>query len=440
MRQQFISVCKYSHRFLPACFLIFLCVLVSWILVTPRPVIAQDHPSLLTAVSPTPSGVSPTPDVQLQQLYTVAQNDITVANAFVTFAGVVLSIAAVVLAAAGLFEFLGRRQLNTRFQQISHLERQLDKHIQQVADLEQQVKKQIDNHTQQVAHLEERFEKQVEQLQLRTDYETRLFNERLAALDHQFDAKSQNFMEASYNFNMGKVAYQAGDDELAIEYFQEALKFQPTNPRILERIGRSYSNLNDMPRAISCLEEALKIDEDYIPALRSLALCYRYTDPQRAIECLKHAVKVKPDGFEAMDFLGLIYRDQGLIDEAIKSHEEAFKHQKRPETEFYLSILYAMKGDKKRAKARALSAESDLDSPEHDKRIRPVWKLLIQAAYPILDGDKERAVQFIQMTTQYITTHRIHEALKGHIVFLLEASDHSDWLPEFMQHIRLQTK
>ena len=105
-----------------------------------------------------------------------------------------------------------------------------------------------------------------------------------------------------------------------------------------------------------------------------------------------------------------------------------------------MSILYAMKGDKKRAKARALSAESDLDSPEHDKRIRPVWKLLIQAAYPILDGDKERAVQFIQMTTQYITTHRIHEALKGHIVFLLEASDHSDWLPEFMQHIRLQTK
>lgn len=382
-------------------------------------------------ISPTPSSTGPSQDAQTQQLYTVAQNDITVANGFVTFAGVILSIVAVVVAIAGILEILGRRQIESRIQQVAQLElrleQQLETRTQQFATLEHQIEEQV-----------QAFAKRLEQLDKEIINEQSAFQEHLKDLAHRFENENQQFMEASYNFSMGKAAYLDGDDQHTIEYFLEALKLWPNNPRILERIGRSYSNLNDIAQAIFYLDRALAIDPSHIPSLRSLALCYRGTEPQKAIDYLNRALKVNPAGFEALDFLGLIHRDLGLVEEAIGYHERALAIKKRPETEFYLSILYAMKGDIKGAKVRALSAEYDTYKQEHDKRMRPVWKNLVQSSVHIIDGNKEKALQLIRESTHDIKTQRIYEALKGHLEFLLQAHDHSDWLPEFMELVRLQ--
>src|SRR5207253_10762505 len=103
-------------------------------------------------------------------------------------------------------------------------------------------------------------------------------------------------------------------------------------------------------------------------------LCYRYTNPEKAIEYLNRSLAVNPRGYEALDFLGLIYRDNGDINKAISCHEEALKIQQRPETYFYLSILYALKGDIRGARVMALSGDYDTSKQEHDQRVRPVWK------------------------------------------------------------------
>jgi len=112
--------------------------------------------------------------------------------------------------------------------------------------------------------------------------------------------------------------------------------------------------------------------------------------------------------------------------------------EQRPETEFYLSILYSLKGKQRRAQLIAALAEEDLGKKEHDQRIRPVWKTLIHAGIPIIDGKKDEALSLIQTLTTYITTQRIYEALKGHLQFLLEGTDHKDWLPEFMEILKLK--
>jgi tetratricopeptide (TPR) repeat protein len=236
----------------------------------------------------------------------------------------------------------------------------------------------------------------------------------------------------AYLYNQANEAYRDGDNASAIEHYLRALELQPNNIRLLERIGRAYTNLNETEQAVKYFEKALSIDPSNSATLRSLALLYRYTDQEKALKYLNRSLKINPENFEALDFLGLFYRDQGLIDEAISAHEEALKLMKRPETEFYLSMLYAQKGDYRRARLLDLSADLDLNEREHDERIRPIWKTLIRCGHLIFDDNKVEALKLTRMLTQGITTQRINDTITSHLQFLLAATDHKDWIPEFM--------
>ena len=157
-------------------------------------------------------------------------------------------------------------------------------------------------------------------------------------------------MEASYDYSEGTKDYRAGDNKPAIENYLAALRYLPKSPRILERIGRAYSNLNEKEKAYEYLKQAIDIDPHYEPTLRSLALYYRYSNNQEAIRILKQILEKNPFAYESWDFLGLCYRDQlqqgqllsknqEIIDKAIDAHEKARNIKERPETEFYLGIL-----------------------------------------------------------------------------------------------------
>ena len=61
-----------------------------------------------------------------------------------------------------------------------------------------------------------------------------------------------------------------------------------------------------------------------------------------------------------------------------------------------------------------------------------MWKILIEAGIPIIEGRKEEALNIFQTLRPYITTQRIHDAVNGHLEFLLKGTGHEDWLPEFV--------
>src|SRR5260370_1248566 len=111
-------------------------------------------------------------------------------------------------------------------------------------------------------------------------------------------------------------------------------------------------------------------------------------------------------GYEALDFLGLIHRDQGRIDEAMHCHEKARAINEHPETDFYLRLLYASKGDKSTAFLKALTAQYNTKKQEHDQRIRPVWKNLIFAGVHIINDHKADALHDIRISQEHITTRR----------------------------------
>ena len=271
------------------------------------------------------------------------------------------------------------------------------------------------------------------------------FDTELKRLHKEIETESQKFVEASYFYTEGIKEYKAGDNIHAIEHFLQARKYLPDSPRILERLGRAYSNLNQNEKAFEFLKLALDADPKYEPALRSLALYYRYFDRQAAIRLLKQIIENNPQAFETWDFLGLCYRDQLLhgsylikdqkiIEKAIEAHEKALVIRERPETEFYLGILllFSPAGDKDRAKDLLTSAAKTVNDQEHDIRIRDVWKKLIQAGPFILNGKKIETLHYLQNMLQYKPSPRIYIGVEYHLRFLLEGSNHSDWMQEVM--------
>lgn len=390
----------------------------------------SEHSQNLAASSPDPN-----------QILSEAQNDLNVANSIVTYTGVFVSIITVALAIAGIFEIRGLNRLQAHIQQATLLDQQMKEQIAQITRHSEQDRIRLEEQLSNLIRRSEQerllFEERLRLLDQRSVEESQMFEERLELLVEHYENEHQKFMEASYNFTQGKQAYMDGDDVHAIEYFWKALQLQPKNVRILERLGRTYSNRNDIKQAIYYLEKALELDPQNEAALRSIALCYRYTEPDKAIAYLERCLDVNPDGYEALDFLGLIHRDQGRIDEAMRCHEKARAINERPETDFYLSLLYVSKGDKKTAFLKALMAEHNTYKQEHDQRMRPVWKNLIYASVQIINDQKEKALQFIRLSQEQIATYRIYEALKDHLLFMLNAAGHADWIPEFMDLLRI---
>lgn len=350
---------------------------------------------LTTAATPTvvPAPTAVVSDPQAAQILAEAQNDISVANAIISWSAFFLALVITAVSVAG---YLGI----TEFRRIRQLRTEFEAHMKDIEDVKQQVEHDFKQLTQ------------------------------------KFEHDSTTFMEASYNFSVAADAYKVGDNIRSIEYYQRVLLLQPSNTLVMERIGRAYFNLDDIAKAIEILEQALTIEPSYGPALRSLALCYRYTDNEKAIAYLERCLAGNRFDYKALDFLGLLYTDKGLIEKAIEKHEEALRYKERPETEFYLSILYALRGDKRRARLMALSAEDSLHQKEHDERVRNIWKAIMQAAVPIIEGDEEQAFRLVQTAIPYITTQRIQSEFTTQLKLLLESNGHNDWIPRFIESLK----
>ncbi len=396
----------------------------------------EKSPLVTIMASPIATSVSTPQNTPDQQVITEAQNNVSIAAIVIYWSQYELAGVGLVFAAIG---FLGLRE----FSHFVRLRKESELRLKTVSDLEQQVEKQLEQLTNRSASESQRLNDQITQIAALPVEEEQKFEQRLEQFSKQFESESQNFMqtfmEASYNFNVATDAYRIGNNERAIEYFLLVLNSQPKNTLVMERLGRAYSNLNNMNKAIDYLEnKALAIDPSFVPALRSLALCYRYSDRDKAIDYFQRALKIDPSDYETWDFLGLLYRDNQLIDEAISAHKHALDLKRRPETQFYLSILYAIKGDEEGAKAMSLNARYDLKQKEHKERIRPVWQILICAGVPIIEGNVDEAYQLVESLSSYITTQRICDAITGHLKFLLKARDHEEWIPKFTNIVKVK--
>jgi tetratricopeptide (TPR) repeat protein len=153
-------------------------------------------------------------------------------------------------------------------------------------------------------------------------------------------------------FNKAQEAVAKKDYLGAIELLKLALAEHPTFMLAYNEIGVNYIRLNDLVKADEALSAALKIAPDAFAALlnRGIVLftAKRYSD---AATVLRTAVKKEPENPVAHYFLGQALANLGQFDEAEKELVFALTRggEELKEAHRILAIIYASRGDKKRA-------------------------------------------------------------------------------------------
>ena len=86
----------------------------------------------------------------------------------------------------------------------------------------------------------------------------------------------------------GLNAYESGDYEAAIEYFQKAIAIEPDAAYGYHYLGRAYIKQKKYEKAIDNFEDAIKIKPDYAEAWLQMGLAYLGLGKEpKAAECIK---------------------------------------------------------------------------------------------------------------------------------------------------------
>jgi len=183
---------------------------------------------------------------------------------------------------------------------------------------------------------------------------------------------------AYYNFAMGRLymvmAETQGNKEYvskAIQYYQEALKLDPSAGIIFEELTDLYIQTGRLRDALSQAEEMLKQNPDNLDARRMLGRIYTRSvgDPasgkidegklKLAIEQYQKVTEKEPKDAESWVMLGRLYMFSTNSNEAEKAFNAALAAD--PENEdaiTQLAVLYAELGDSKRSIEKLKQATS----------------------------------------------------------------------------------
>lgn len=157
--------------------------------------------------------------------------------------------------------------------------------------------------------------------------------------------------------------------------------------------------LNRFEEALNVFDSALKIREDYYPAIRGrIDVLQSLNRFEEAIESAKAAVKLRPDEPDVLSNLAFTYLKAGLLNEAIETYEAAIaKGDNTEETrKLYSSVLSQ--------KAVELDKQGDLVAAEslYDKAIETdaSESKLFNRAYLYLRTDRADLAQteFLKVT------------------------------------------
>lgn len=130
------------------------------------------------------------------------------------------------------------------------------------------------------------------------------FDKALTCLQKAISIKPSNY----YIENIGRMYFEKGDFEKAVEIYEILVKYNPNNYDDIFHLAMSYKNNSQMEQAKETYLKAIKLAPEKTEAYFNLAYLYfNDNDPQGAIKCFKKVLEYKPDDWETTYFLGLAY-------------------------------------------------------------------------------------------------------------------------------------
>jgi tetratricopeptide (TPR) repeat protein len=180
---------------------------------------------------------------------------------------------------------------------------------------------------------------------------------------------------------LARLTADAGDDLLAIQYYERAIALEPKNPSMYLEMGNSYAHSGGTVRAIECYGDALRLNPNsgytwnnlgniflQLNDLESAAVCYQNAvclQPSDAGaqynlgrtldmagkhgEALMHllqACDLNPSHADAWTNLGNAHQNLGHLDEALSCYDRALTLSRNPaELHVNRAVILLNKGD-----------------------------------------------------------------------------------------------
>ena len=119
---------------------------------------------------------------------------------------------------------------------------------------------------------------------------------------------------------------QQNQPELALRYFEQALKLNKSNAVVFNNRGNALRDLRRLDEALESYEEALRIKPDYAEAYNNRGNALRGLKRlDKALKSYDEALRIKPAYAEAYNNRGNALRGLKRLDEALKSYDEALR-------------------------------------------------------------------------------------------------------------------
>ena len=242
---------------------------------------------------------------------------------------------------------------------------------------------------------------------------------------------------AYYNFAMGRLyaemAADAGSKEYvnkAIQYYQAALKIDPSASIVLEELTDLYISTGRLRDAVTLAEDMLQQNPDNLDARRVLGRIYlralsegqrggSQENLRRAMEQFSKITQKDPSDADSWVKLGHLYRMSNQAAEAEKAYNAALKAQPDNEDALTgLAMLYADAGDMKNAIDKLKAATNKNPNEQtlgmlaeqyeavHDyKAAADVWRKAMELA-----PDNEKIA--VNLASDLAASEQFDEALK----------------------------
>ncbi len=118
-------------------------------------------------------------------------------------------------------------------------------------------------------------------------------------------------------YSIALRAYQNGDWEKAIDYFEQSIENEPTFPDLSYYLGETYRSMGSFKEAENAYRQALLVDPDFAPAYVSLAMLdAEQGELDSAAERLNQAIKLDKNFGQAYLELAKIQIQQNQIEAA----------------------------------------------------------------------------------------------------------------------------
>ncbi len=170
-----------------------------------------------------------------------------------------------------------------------------------------------------------------------------------------FPAESKTLEFGRNYLSLGSIFFQHGYMEPAEDFFQSALKDDPSSAEAFYGLGSVYLKQEKNTQAQACFEHAVKLKSSYQEtapnAWNNLGLlATREGDMTKAAGYFQQALQLNPDYVVALDNLGNVYRQQQRWEEARETLERAVAiNPADPEANYSLGMVFAQQNDTARA-------------------------------------------------------------------------------------------